>query len=387
MAEHAVLSASSAERWMHCPGSVHMASMFPPSSSSSAEEGTLAHALAETMINQPEDAEKHREAVEAFYKANPDLNDSFKNMKDTLQPYVDFVDSVYQETLKRDASATLLTEQRVEFSEYVPGGFGTSDVVIIGAGCVTIIDLKYGKGVPISAKNNPQIRLYALGAINEYSLVYDFDRVRMVIYQPRLDKVTEEEMTVEDLQKWAKEYVSPAAKEALSDKPSYHPGEWCSSHFCPGVGACKARAEYALALERHSGRDPALLTDEEIADALGRVSALESWAKDLGKYALREALDGHPIPGWKIVEGISKRVYTDEDKVVDAAMKAGYDEALLYKRSLIGITDMEKLMGKKQFGAVLGGLVVKPRGAPKLTPESDPKPVYDPNKNLRDEFD
>lgn len=382
MTKHSTYSASSAERWINCPGSIHMASLFPSTSSPAAEEGTLAHELAALMIEGA-----RRDALEAiegkvcrFYEAHPDLSDSFTNMARTLLPYIDYVNREYQETLAGDPAAVLLTEQRVDFSDIVPGGFGTSDVVIIGGGRVTVIDLKYGKGVPVSAKDNPQIRLYAIGAINAFDLVYDFDRVKMAIYQPRLDSVTEEELSVDDLKAWAEAVVKPAAKAAASDDPPYHPGDWCASHFCPGAGACRARAEYLLALERHSGKDPALLTDEELSDVLGRLDHLQKWAKAVNHYAIGEIQTGHAIPGWKIVEGRSNRVFTDEDQVVAAAVKAGYDKTLLYKSSLIGITDMEKLMGRKQFKEVLGALVVKPAGAPKLAPESDERPAFNSAK-------
>lgn len=387
MTDHSKLSASSANRWIHCPGSVHMAGMFLATSSPAADEGSLAHALAEARLNGITGLDELEGKVQAFYKAHPNLSGDFAEMTEYIDPYVDFVNGLYQETLRADSSAVMLTEQRLDFSEIVPGGFGTADVVIIGDGRVTVIDLKYGKGVPVSAKNNPQIRLYAFGAIGEYDIVYDFDRVKMVIYQPRLSQVTDEEMSVDDLKTWAENTVKPAAAAALSDHPAYCPGEWCTSHFCPGAGACRARAEHALAIERHSGKDPALLTDEEISDALTRADALQKWIKSLNKYALEEAIAGHAIPGWKVVEGKSVRTYSDEDKVADKAIKAGFDKALLYKSSLIGITEMEKLMGKKKFAEVLGDLIVKPTGAPKLAPDADNRPVFDANMNIKDEFD
>lgn len=388
--KHAELSASGAEKWINCPGSVHMAKLFPEKSSTAAEEGTLAHELAAFLISNencsgcmidPEGTRAEiKGKIDAFYEEHPDLGDDFDYMKKVLEPYVDYVIREYQEALKTDEAAVLLTEQRVDFSEIVPGGFGTSDVVIIGGGRVTVIDLKYGKGVPISAKDNPQIRLYSIGAINLFDMIYDFDQVKMVIYQPRLDSVTEEELPVDDLKAWAEAVVKPAAAKAVTDDPPYHPGPWCDSHFCPGSGVCKARAEYVLGLERHSGKDPALLTDEELADALARAEVLQKWASKLNDYALGEIQTGHPIPGWKVVEGRSVRAYTDVDKVADAAQAAGYPEAMIYKRSLIGITDMEKLMGKKKFAEILGKLVNKPQGAPKLAPESDPRPVFNSAK-------
>ena len=388
MSKHSVFSASSADRWIHCPGSIHMAGLFPETSSISADEGSLAHELAALEIaRQCQDLghgdydavlASQRKAIETFYQEHKDLGDSFEVMAKTLEPYVDYVDSTYQELRKEDPAAVILTEQRVDYSDIVPQGFGTSDVVIIGAGRLIVIDLKYGKGVPVSAHDNPQIRLYAIGAVKLFDLIYDFDRVKMVIYQPRLDSVTEEELTVDYLQNWAAQVVKPAAEKAASADPPYHPGEWCATHFCPGAGACRARADYVLALERHSGKDPALLTDEELGDALERAEVLQKWAKALNNYALGEIQSGHPIPGWKIVEGRSLRYYTDLDKVADAAMRAGYPEALIYSRSLIGITDMEKLMGKKKFKEILGPLIDKPQGAPKLAPESDKRPAFNP---------
>lgn len=393
---HATLSASGAERWINCPGSVKMAAHFPSLSSSAAEEGTLAHELAAFLIEHRDEIDHRSDdaaavafssgiaglarEIDAFYADHKDLDDDFEYMKRVIDPYVDYVVAEYQAALKADEAAVLMTEQRVDFSDIVPGGFGTSDVIIIGGGRVTVIDLKYGKGVAVSAKDNPQIRLYALGAINLFDVIYDFDRVKMVIYQPRRDSVTEEEMPVDDLKAWAEAVVKPAAEKALSDNPPYHPGDWCDPHFCPGAGVCKARADYCLGLERHSGKDPALLTDEEISDALQRAEALRSFAKKLNDYALGEIQTGHPIPGWKVVEGKTNRAYTDLDKVAEAAIAAGYPEALIYQRSLIGITGMEKLMGKKKFQEVLGKLVEKPQGAPKLAPESDERPAFNSAK-------
>lgn len=375
--KHAYLSASAAARWGNCPGSAHLATLFPESHSLAASEGTLAHELAELMIGE-KDLGDLPARVDKFYQEHPDLPGNFKVMKSIIEPYVDFVRAEFMKTKKEDGATVLSTEERVDFSEYVPEGFGTSDVIIVGDNKIEVIDLKYGKGVAVSAENNPQIRLYALGAIAAYDLVYDFHNVEMVIYQPRLDSVTSEIMSVEDLKAWAEEFIKPAAQEAMSDNPSYHPGEWCQSHFCPAAGSCRARAEYFLALERHAGKEPGLLTDEELADCLTRVDALGDFSKRLGEYCLNEALSGHAIPGWKIVEGRSVRKYTDEDQVAEVLKKNGYEEALLYERSLLGITKMEGLLGKKAFKQILesAGLVHKPAGAPKLAPDADKRPEY-----------
>lgn len=384
MTKHATLSASSAERWINCPGSVHMASLFPSSTSKAAEEGTLAHELAEHLINKQK-VKSVEKKIKAFYEANPDVKGSVKEMTDYIVPYVEYVNETFRKVQAKDSAAVLLTEQRVDFSEYVPEGFGTSDVVIIGDDEITVIDLKYGKGVEVSAEGNPQIRLYALGAINMFDLMYEFKSVNMVIYQPRRENISQESMGVKGLQEWAEEVIKPAAGLALSDKPPYCPGEWCTSHFCPGAGACKARAKYVLELERHSGKDPALLSDAEIADCIGRAEGLAKWAKALGAYALDSALNGHAIPGYKVVEGRANRIYKDSDAVAKAVVGAGFDEAMVYKRELIGITDMEKLLTKKKFNEILKDLVIKPQGAPKLVPETDKRAEFKPN--IKNEFE
>ena len=384
MTKHATLSASSAERWINCPGSVHMASLFPSSTSKAAEEGTLAHELAEHLINKQK-VKSVEKKIEAFYEANPDVKGSVEEMVDYIVPYVEYVNGTFRKVQAKDSAAVLLTEQRVDFSEYVPEGFGTSDVVIIGDDKITVVDLKYGKGVEVSAEGNPQIRLYALGAINMFDLMYEFKSVNMVIYQPRRESISQESMGVKDLQEWAEEVIKPAAGLALSDKPPYCPGEWCTSHFCPGAGACKARAKYVLELERHSGKDPALLSDAEIADCIGRAEDLAKWAKALGAYALDSALNGHAIPGYKVVEGRANRIYKDSDAVAKAVVGAGFDEAMIYKRELIGITDMEKLLTKKKFNEILKDLVIKPQGAPKLVLETDKRAEFKPN--IKNEFE
>lgn len=386
MSKHAFLPASSAGRWMPCPGSAHMATLYPETTSVNAEEGTLAHELAALEIeNAQEPSSGYKKArtaikkkVDAFYKAHPELDESFDTMAKALEPYIDYVTARFQEAKAKDEAAVLMTEQRVEFGEYVPDGFGTSDVVIIGGGKAIVIDLKYGKGVPVSAVNNPQIRLYSIGAMNAFDLVYDFDEVTGVIYQPRLDSVTEETLTVDDLKAWAAEKVKPAAELAVSENPPYNPGSWCHNYFCPAAGSCKARAKAALAAEEFSDRDPALLSDEELADALTRAELLASWVKDLQSFALSAALDGAAIPGWKVVEGRANRKYKDEGAVAAAAIKAGYNEAMIYEKKLLTLSAMEKLMGKKQFKATLedAGLVYKPQGSPTLAPESDKRPAF-----------
>lgn len=398
--QHAEKSPSSADRWIHCPGSVRLARLFPEETSDAAAEGTLAHELAEAMISNILDYKQPTEGldpilnrIEVWYAEHPDSKGSAKIMTETLSPYIDYVLAEFYKTREKDEAACLETEVRVNFSEAVgePGSdeyFGSADVVIIGDDRIEVIDLKYGKGVAVSAINNPQIRLYALGAISEYDILYRFTEVKMVIYQPRLDSVTEETMTVEDLKAWARDVVAPASKAADQDEPPFTPGYWCSEKFCPAAGTCKARAEYVLALERYSGNEPGLLTPEELDEVLKKLDDLEDFARKARGYALGEIEAGREIPGWKIVEGRSKRRYTDEDAV--AAKLIGSElfktpkeaETMIYTRKLLGITDMTSLIGAKNFKALLESgespLVVKGKGPNKLAPASDARPAINP---------
>ena len=390
MPKHAKLSASGAELWLNCPGSVHMAELFPETTSPAAAEGTLAHALAQTMIlsagqdtlSPVREAEyrAERDEVNAFYSEHKGMEGSFDGMKKILEPYVDYVIEEFQTIQKKDPAAELMTEQHVDFSDIVPGGFGTSDVVIIGADICEVIDLKYGKGVPVSAINNPQIRLYTYGTMAAFDLSYDFSKVKMGIYQPRLDSVTSEELSAEDLRSWGKAVIVPAAKRALSKSPKYKPGPWCKSHFCPAAGSCKARAtkmhEFEEMLKRRQ-TDKALLSGEEMGKALSSAREYTAWAKDLETEALAMAQEGQEVSGWKVVESVSKRKYKSEEIVAATLVKAGYDPALIYEKTLLGLTKMTQLVGKKDFKKLLEdpGLVYKPEGSPTLAPESDKRPA------------
>ena len=399
MPKHAKLSASGAELWTNCPGSVHMAELFPETTSPAAEEGTLAHALAQTMIENaragsisPQISAEYmveRDNVNAFYSVHKELAESFDDMKKTLEPYVDYVIEEYEVIRKKDAAAELMTEQHVDFSDIVPGGFGTSDVVIIGDDTCEVIDLKYGKGVPISAIANPQIRLYTYGTMSAFDLSYDFSRVKMVIYQPRLDSVTSEKLTADDLRSWGKAVIAPAAKRALSKNPKYNPGPWCKSHFCPAAGSCKARAakmhEFEDMIERRR-KDDAVLSGDDMGKALSAAREYTAWAKDLENEALELAQSGEAVTGWKVVESVAKRKYKSEEIVAATLVKAGYDPALIYEKKLLGVTKMTQLMGKKEFHEVLEepGLVFKPEGAPTLAPESDKRPAIVTNVTADD---
>lgn len=379
---HAKLSSSASKRWLGCPGSVKLSEHYPNGSSIYADEGTIAHGMAEGMISKDDKlVQKYEVEAAKFYGEHPELNGTFLEMKMILQPYVDYVFEEYAAQVHEDEAAQLMTEERVDLTEYIPGGFGTSDVVILRQGRLHIIDLKYGKGVSVSAEDNPQLKLYALGTMARFDMLYDIEDVVMTIYQPRLDNVSTDTIKAKDLYAWGEEVIKPGAQLALSEDAPVHAGDWCQ--FCPARYDCKERARDAMELQKYLGQ--MVLSPEEIAEILGKIDRLTKFAEDIKDSALTKALDGEEIPGWKVVEGRSIRKYVgSEEEIVRQCEGAGYDQALLYERKLLTITNMEKLMGKKQFAEVLGAYVEKPEGKPTLAPESDKRPAITNNSAAED---
>ncbi len=370
--KHAKLNSSGAHRWMNCPGSVKISEQFPASSSIYADEGTLAHDAAEQLIKNSKVSAANKKKINAFYEEHPELSGDADQVIKTLEPYVDFVNEEFTDAVMHDGGAQLLTEQRVDLTAWIPGGFGTTDVAIIGGKTLHIIDLKYGKGVPVFAEGNPQLRLYALGTLAMLEMVYDIDEVKMTIYQPRIDNVSSDTISAAELKSWGENEVKPAAELALSNNAPFAAGSWCQ--FCPARQQCRTRAENYMSLAEYKKK--ALLSVEEIGKILGDVDGLVKWAEDLKEGALTRALEGENFPGWKVVEGRSIRKYSGtEDEIVRQCEGAGYDHALLYETKLLTVSAMEKMMGKKQFAEVLGDYVEKPAGKPTLAPESDKRPA------------
>ena len=381
--QHALLSPSSAERWIHCPGSVRLSEGVPAASSAYADEGTLAHAIAElklrdfdsmTGLTERQLAEWERLRQDpAFCGEMDEATDFYK-------------DIVTEKLIGAGPDAVLLIEQRFSLTDWVPECFGTSDAVIIGGDTIEVIDLKYGKGVKVDAQENPQTRLYGLGAAVMFSDLYDLNTVRMTIVQPRLDHVSTEELPLLDLFKWAETVVKPAALEAVDRtiEPRTACGDWC--RFCPAKATCRTRAEKNLELARYEFQKPALLTKDEIAEILGQLDEFQHWTADVSEYALSQALQGEHYEGWKLVEGRSVRKYADDLKVAAALQEAGYPEAVLYERKLLGISAMEKVVGKKKLTETLGDLIVKPAGKPVLVPESDKREAISTTEAARSDF-
>lgn len=379
--KHARLSASSAFRWINCPGSVALSDQCPaPASSSYADEGTLAHAIGELKLRYI-NGELTKRQLNA--KMKPLLQSEYYcgEMEEATDYYAE---AVIEALEAAGDDAELMIEQQFRLDRWVPEGFGTSDAVVIGGGVIQVIDLKYGKGIKVDACSNPQLRLYGLGAANLFDSLYDFDTVRMTIIQPRLDHISTEELPLSELLAWAEDEVQPRAQMAMDGTDYTAVGDWC--RFCPAKAVCRKRAEYNLSIAKDDFQKPPLLSDEEIGEVLRRADELQHWVKDVGDYALEQALAGRQYSGWKLVEGRSVRKYADDLKVAEALKAAGYDEAMLYERKLYGISAMEKIVGKKRLTETLGDLIVKPAGKPVLVPESDKREAINTTEAAKADF-
>ncbi|CRH60336.1 Protein of uncharacterised function (DUF2800) [Chlamydia trachomatis] len=362
--DHALLSASGAHRWLNCTPSARLESDEPESTSAAAEQGTAAHALAEHKLRRAL-KQRSKRPVSAW------IDDEMETLTDDYVAYVQEHISIAQETC---GDSQVLIEQRLDFSHIVPGGFGTGDCVIIAEPTLQIIDLKYGQGVLVEAAKNPQLMLYALGALHAFGSLYDIERVAVTIYQPRRANVDTWETSVAELEHWAETEVKPKAELAAVGGGEFCPGSWCQ--FCKIAPMCRARAEANLQLAKLEFAPPAELSDAEIADVLTRIPQLKTWASDVEAYALSKAVNqGVVFDGFKLVAGRSVRKYTSETDVAKAAEAAGYRD--IYDRKLITLTAMEKLMGKPAFNEILGDLVTKPAGKPTLVPATDKRPALD----------
>lgn len=366
--KHAVLSASSSERWLNCPPSARLCEAYEDKGSDYAAEGTDAHALCEFRLKQ----------ALGIPADDPIENLSWYNeeMEDCAAGYAVYVSELLETAKQTCADPVILIEQRVDFSRWVQDGFGTADCIVIADGVLNIVDYKHGKGVEVSAVDNPQMMLYALGALEIFDGIYDIDTVRMTIYQPRKSNISVCVMEKDGLLEWAQNDLTYKAKLAYEGGGDFHCGEWC--RFCKAKAECRERAEANLALARYDFEEPPLLTDEEIAGILDKVDALTAWAADVKEYALQQAVSGTAFPGWKLVEGRSNRKYTSEAAVATAVKGAGFNP---YEKKLLGITAMQKLLGKSRFEELLAPYIEKPQGRPTLVRSSDKRPEWNTAKN------
>ena len=367
MRGHALLSASSSHRWIHCPPSIRLGERYENRGSEYAAEGTEAHLLCEYKLKQLLGIEMEDPVPGLQYYSN--------QMDDNAEGYAGYVMEVLEEAKKECEDPAVLIEQQVSYERWVSDGFGTADCLVVADGTLHVIDYKNGSGVLVDCEDNSQMKCYGLGALELFDGIYNIENVAMTIYQPNRDNISTSMLVKEDLLEWADTVLAPAAALAYEGNGEYACGDWCQ--FCPVKHICRARAEYAMELAKYDFVDPEVLSDEDITDILARTDQLTSWASDVKEYALRQALSGKEWTGWKLTEGRSVRKYTDEDAVAKAVIDAGQDP---YEKRLLGITAMTQLLGKKKFNEILGGLVMKPSGKPVLVPESDKRPAWNTAK-------
>lgn len=372
---HALLSASGASRWLNCPPSAQLESKIPDSVSRYAKEGTLAHEFCDINVKEyfgymnKASCTRNRNK---FRKENLYL----KEMEDYAKEYLDYI----IEKIKSD-DAYVLAETQVDFSDYVPEGFGTCDCIIIQEDTLTIVDYKYGQGIAVAAENNPQMKLYALGAVAMFSGIYDFNKVEMCIFQPRIGNIAESVETVKDIVKWGEDIVKPTARLAYEGKGTMNAGDHCT--FCKLRATCRCLNDYCMETVKEDFEDVSgslstdMLEPSDIAMILERTKLIKNWLTDVEQYAINGILTNElEIPGYKVVAGRSIRKYADADRVADVLIENGYDETAIFERNLISLSKLEKLIGKNTFHQLLGDLVEKPKGKPTVVPESDKRPVY-----------
>lgn len=358
---HALLSASSSHRWLACPPSALLSAEYEETNSEFAKQGSEAHQLCEYKL-------KKRLGLEAE-DPTPKLSFYDEEMEECAEDYVQYVQETLSAIKECCSDPIVLIEQRLDFSRWVPKGFGTGDCIIIADGTAYVIDFKYGLGLIVEAERNPQMMCYALGALHLFDGIYDIDTVSMSIFQPRRENVSVYTLEKEELLDWAESTLAPTAQLAAKGEGEFLAGEHC--RFCKVKAVCRKRAEHNLQLASYDFEMPKTLSDTEIECILGKIDDLVAWAGDVKDYALEQALRGKDWKDWKLVEGRSVRKYANEDKVAETVQEAGFDP---YEQKILGITAMTKLLGKKRFEELLQGLIVKPQGKPTLAPMSDKRP-------------
>lgn len=373
---HALLSASSAKRWLACPPSARLTENMPDTGSGYAAEGTLAHSLCELKLRRKFEGMKKA----AFDKAAAEIrkNELYSpEMDGYTDQYIDYISKIVHGYSTKPA---VIPEQRVDYSGIAPGGFGTSDCIILCGNDMHIIDFKYGKGVPVSAEDNPQLKLYALGAAREYDMLYDIRNVTLHIVQPRTeDGNSSWSLSREALEEWGRS-IMPTARLAWEGRGEFSCGDHC--RFCKAKATCRARAEHILSEAEFSAVPPELLSDDELGKILTRARLFANWLSDIEEYALNEILSGKTVTGFKAVEGRSNRQITDLEAAFTALNDGGIEEAMLYERKPLGLTELEKLVGgKKKLTELIGRYIEKPQGRPTLVPADDKRPDYKKDVN------
>lgn len=377
MAQHARLSASSAARWLNCTPSALLAEQFPDTGSKYAAAGTLAHSIAELKARkhflEPMGPQKYGAALKKL-KADESYDPGMDTATDV---YLDHLKSI---AMQYDQTPFVALEVKVDYSHVAPEGFGTADCIMIAGDEMHVVDYKNGAGVPVDAEENPQMMLYALGALNVYRPLYgnSIQRIHLHIVQPNAGGVKSWEISRKDLNIWATSIVQPRAKLAYNGEGDYNPGPWCDDHFCPARATCMARAKKLLEMEDVAGQDPATMNDSQIGEILTRATSLQKWVSALQDYAFNAAMSGRKIDGFKLVEGRASRDWINQDDAFRQLQDKGVPEAMLWERKPVSVASLEKALGKKVFSEQAGELVERKPGKPALVPESDKRPEWTP---------
>ena len=382
--KHALLSPSSAGRWLACTPSARLGEKYPDTAGEAAKEGTIAHALGEALIRY----EAEIISEETYLEEISEIEQSEyynADMQELMEEYRDYVMEAYQVAALRTPDAELIIEDKLDLTKWVMNGFGTADAQIIADGTLNIIDLKYGRGVRVGAEGNKQMMLYAIGAVEKAKIFYDIKEVTMTIYQPRLNNISTYALSVDELYRFAEEELKPKAAQAYEGKGDFAVGDHC--RFCRAKPRCRAYADEQKKIAQYDFKNAEELSDDEIAEILTKADDVASWLKDVQSYALNVAVnEGKKFKGFKVVMGQSRRRYTNEDDVVSKLLESGFEEALLFEKKLLGITAMEKTITKKKFNTLLGDLVEKPDGKPTLVDETDKRKEWDKTQTAQDDF-
>ena len=388
--KHALLGASSAHRWLNCPGSARLTENMPDNTSRYAEAGRLAHEIAELKARQYFVEELPKRSYNAQLKKLKASEHYDKSMDSATDEYLDHLKA---RAMSYPTAPTVALEVKVDFSDIVPEGFGTADCIMVGSGRLDVVDYKNGSGVVVEAEDNPQMMLYAWGALRYFKPIFgdSIETVRMSIVQPNAGGVREWEISIFDLTSWALTYTAPRAKAAWLGSKEFHAGDWCK--FCKARATCTERAKAMFDVEplvdsvpvgspnahAYEGTDVTLLSDGQVGDILTRAKDVAAWLKDLEDYALKAALEGRPIAGWKVVEGRGSREWNGgSDTAFDHLLERGVPRAVLYEEKPVSVAGLEKSLGKKAFAEAAEGLWSKKPGKPALVPESDKRPPYNP---------
>ena len=365
---HAILSASSAHRWLKCPPSATAAMLYDNTDTEYSREGTLAHEVAEIIAKgDTPDLESTTETI------TPEMIQCGEAYRDYIQELI------------HDDNAVVLLEQRVDFSPWVPGGFGTCDCIILQGNRLDIVDYKFGKGVAVSAEENPQMRLYGLGALNDFGAIYDIHEIGMHIFQPRMNNISVDALLVAGILDWGRE-IAPIAEKAADGKGDHCAGEHC--RFCPHAGACPTISAACLKVVNAHGGKIAVptLAPWMIADILREESMISAWLKAVKERALATMMDGEEVPGFKVVEGRGSREWTDA-VLTDLRLSEHYSVSEYTETKLLSPYALEQSIGKKKVQELLADLITTKPGNPTIAPASDKRKPYDRQEASRKAFE